>query len=735
MTHAAAAGQIRATLIDITNCIGCRACQVACKQWNDREGEETELEAQLGFQNPATLSAKTYTLIAFHEMDNPQKPGGLDSAFVMQRCLHCLEPACVSACPTTALYRQADGPVSYNVDKCIGCRYCLLACPWDVPTAEWDSRAPKIAKCTHCADRTDQPPPVAFNGKPLSQDAGERFAASIATPACVKACPADALRYGTREEMLELAHKRISDRPDKYVDHVYGEKELGGTSVVYLSAVPFEKLGFPAYGEKPFPAFTKAALGAVPPAVMTVGALLGATYAFLRKRVQAVADGSTTSKHSLEHSHVEFEPVRDRLLTPFNWVLLLLMAFGGISLVARFALGLGGSTHLSDTYPWGLWILFDLVWIAVAAGAFAMAGVIYVFQRKDLYGLGRTAVLTGLLSYSFVTVTLIADLGLPWHFYQLGLQAPEHSAMFEVSWCVGLYVTILLLEFLPVPFERWGFERAMVAWRRWNGVYVAAAVTLFVYMLSRSLVYALLTAVIFGALAWMFRARDEKTEPIMLAIAAVTLSTMHQSSLGSLYLLMPNMLAPQWWSPVMPVSFFLSSIVAGTALVILIDMWIAKAWHRPLEVKGLASLGQIAFWALLVYLVFRLGDMTLRHQLSGAFSGRLGTAFAAELLLGGVLPLLLLARRSLRQRADVLFVAALLAVLGVTYNRMNVVLFAMTFRGRMPWRAPEGYAPSIVEWGISIGLIAATIFLFGLGARLMPLLPRQLPGGKGSHDE
>jgi formate dehydrogenase iron-sulfur subunit len=727
MTNSAAAGPIRATLIDITNCIGCRACQVACKQWNERDGEETELEAELGFQNPATLSAKTYTLIAFHEMENPQKPGGVESAFVMQRCLHCLEPACASACPTTALYRQTDGPVSYDVDKCIGCRYCMLACPWDVPTAEWNSLAPKISKCTHCADRADQPVPTAFNGKPLSDDAGKRFLESIATPACVKACPADALRFGTRDEMLALAHKRISDRPDKYVDHIYGEKELGGTSVVYLSAVPFEKLGFPTYREKPFPAFTSAALGAVPPAVMTVGALLGATYAFFRKRVQAATDGSAASKHSGDHGHVEFEPLRYKLMTTFNWVLLFLMAFGGVSLVARFALGLGGSTHLSNTYPWGLWILFDLVWIAVAAGAFAMAGVIYVFQRKDLYGLGRTAVLMGLLSYSFVMVTLIADLGLPWHSYQLGLQAPEHSAMFEVSWCVGLYVTILLLEFLPVPFERWGLQRAAATWRRWNGVYVAAAVTLFVYLLSRNLVYALATAVIFGALAWMFRARDGKAEPIMLAIAAVTLSTMHQSSLGSLYLLMPNMLAPQWWSPVMPVSFFLSSIVAGTALVILIDMWIAKGWRRPLEITRLASVGQIAFWALLVYLLFRLGDMALRNQLSGAFAGRLGVAFAIEILLGGVLPLVLLARRSLRQRADVLFFASLLAVLGVTYNRMNVVLFAMTFRGRMPWRAPESYTPSIVEWGISIGLIAATIFLFGLAARLMPILSRAEP--------
>jgi formate dehydrogenase iron-sulfur subunit len=717
MTQPVDAGSIRATLIDITNCIGCRACQVACKQWNERDGEETELEPGLGFQNPAALSAKTYTLIAFHELENPEKPGGLESAFVMQRCLHCLQPACVSACPTTALHRRADGPVSYDADKCIGCRYCELACPWDVPTSSWDSLTPKISKCTHCTDRIDQPVPIELNGKPLSNDASRLFAESIATPACVKACPADALRYGTRDEMLALAHRRVSDRPGRYVDHVYGEKELGGTSVLYLSAVPFEKLGFPKYGEKPFPAFTKAALGAVPPAVMAVGALLSAGYAYFRKRAQAVAD----------HGHVEFEPLQARLMTPFNWVLLLLMAFGGVSLVARFALGLGGSTHLSDTYPWGLWILFDLVWIAVAAGAFAMAGVIYVLQRKDLYGLGRTAVLMGLLSYSFVMVTLLADLGLPWHSYALALYAPEHSAMFEVSWCVGLYVTILLLEFLPVPLEHWGFHRAVATWRRWNGAYVAAAVTLFVYLLSRSVLYALATAVIFGALAWIFRARDQRAEPIMLAIAAVTLSTMHQSSLGSLYLLMPNMLAPQWWSPVMPVSFFLSSIAAGTALVILIDMWIAKAWRRPLEIARLASVGQIAFWSLLVYLAFRLGDMAIRNQLAGAFAGKLGVAFAVEILLGGVLPLVLLARKSIRERPGVLCVASLLAVTGVAYNRMNVVLFAMTFRGRMPWGAPESYAPSIVEWGVSIGLIAATIFLFGLAARLMPVLTKTQP--------
>ena len=717
MSERTADTPIKSTLIDITKCIGCRACQVACKQWNEREGEVTELQDYMGFQNPATLSAKTLTLITFHEIPNEQAPGGLNYLFTMRRCLHCLEPACASACPTTALSAQLDGPVSYDASKCIGCRYCVWACPWSVPTAEWDSLAPKIQKCTHCADRANQPPPLQRNGVALTEAEIKQHQENIVTPACVKACPADALRFGERKELLQEAHNRISSHPDKYVDHVYGEKEAGGTSVLYLSSVPFEKIGFPAVGEKSFPKYSKAALSAVPPAVLVLGGLLGGAYAFFKRRVAAVA-GS-------HDSHVEFETVPHKLLTPFNWLMLALIAFCGISLLARFVLGLGGSTHLSDTYPWGLWIVFDLVWIAIAAGAFATAGIIYVFQRKGLYSMGRTAVLMGLLSYTFVTVTLIADLGLPWHFYQLGLQAPDHSAMFEVSWCVGLYVTILLLEFLPVTFERWGLQRAMDLWRRWSGFYVAFAVTLFVYLLSRSLLYAALSAVLFSFLAWAFRSRGKKPEPIMLAIAAVTLSTMHQSSLGSLFLLMPEQLAPQWWSPVMPVSFFLSSIAAGTAVVILVEMWIAKAWNRQLRMTQLEAMGKITFWALLVYLAFRLGDMALRGQFQRAFSGWMGLLFATEIVLGGIVPLILLARASRRVLPPVLFTGALLTALGVIFNRVNVVLLAMNLKGPMPQTAPEPYSPTIFEWGISIGLIAAAIFLFGLGARLMPVLPRE----------
>jgi formate dehydrogenase iron-sulfur subunit len=717
---------VKTTLVDVTRCIGCRACQVACKSWNNCDGEETELLGHLGLQNPAALSADTWTLITSHEIPDENAPGGLHYLFTMQRCLHCLEPACVSACPTTALSRLPDGPVSYEADKCIGCRYCIWACPWGVPAAEWDALAPKIKKCTHCADRAEQPPPTTRNGEPLTALELVDYGKTMPVPACVKACPADALTFGNREDILEEAHRRIAARPDKYVDHVYGEKEAGGTTVVYLSSVPFEKLGFPTLSAKAFPAYTSFALHAVPPAVIALGTVLGTTVAALKRRALRVArvEGQGAGSESHDH-HPEFEPIGHRLLTPFNWLLIALMAFGAISLVARFALGLGGGTNLSDTYAWGLWIVFDLVWIAVAAGAFATAGLIYVFRRKDLYSMGRSAVLMGLLSYSFVTVTLVADLGLPWNFWQLGIQAPAQSAMFEVSWCVGLYVTILLIEFLPVPLEHLGLGRAMEVWRRWSGAYVVLALAGFVYLLSRSLAFTAAAAAVFSVLAWVFRPRGKEYEPVMLAIAAVTLSTMHQSSLGSLFLLMPDKLASQWWSPALPVSFFLSSIASGTALVILIEMWIAKAWQRTLRMSQLASLGTITFWSLVAYLVWRVGDMAVRGQLAGAFSGGTGALFLAEILLGGLLPLALLARASDRARPTVLLAGALLTTLGVVFNRVNVVALAMNLKGARPQFGPEPYLPSIFEWGVSIGLIAAAIFLFGLGARLMPVLPKE----------
>jgi formate dehydrogenase iron-sulfur subunit len=586
---------------------------------------------------------------------------------------------------------------------------------------------PQIHKCTHCADRYDQPPPLSRNTQPLSDAETKSFVDNIMKPACVKACPADALKFGYRDEILAEAKQRISKRPGRYVDHVYGEKEAGGTSVLYLSAVPFEKLGFPKLGDKPYPSYTKIALKAVAPAVLALGALLGFTSSFFQRRRKLALEQATaagTPPAPSPDKPVGFERLPGRLMTPFNWLLIVVMLVGVASFVARFALGLGPSTNLSDTWPWGLWIAFDLVWIAAAAGAFAGAALIYVFQRKDLYGMGRGAVFLGLLSYTFVTVTLVADLGRPWNVYNLLIQSPDHSAMFEVSWCVGLYVSVLVFEFVPVLFEQRKWTRAMDAWKKWSGVYIALAVSGFIWMLSRNWWLAAAGAVVFAAVAYRFRERAGKFEPVILAIAAGTLSTMHQSSLGSLFLLMPTMVGPQWWSPVMPVSFFLSSIPAGVSLIVLAVMWISRAWGRKVRMVPLASLGQITFWTLLAYLVFRLSDLALRGGFEGAFAGRNGTLFLIEIVLGGLVPLVLMCRDAWRRKPGMLFVAALLTLGGIVLNRVNVVILTMQLRGPMPWTAPSAYTPSLVEWGLSLGLLAATVFLFGAGVRWLPLLPK-----------
>ena len=189
-----AAGPIRATLIDISNCIGCRACQWPAKQWNEKDGEKTEFDDQLGFQNPATLSANTFTLIAFHEMENPEKPGGVESAFVMQRCLHCLEPACVSACPTTALYRQSRRSGVVRTPTTVSA--AATAC-WRVP-GRADRRMELHALRRSRSARTAPTAPLsrrrsAFNGSRCRRlQAAKQFADTMAIPACVKACPADA---------------------------------------------------------------------------------------------------------------------------------------------------------------------------------------------------------------------------------------------------------------------------------------------------------------------------------------------------------------------------------------------------------------------------------------------------------------------------------------------------------------------------------------------------------------
>jgi formate dehydrogenase iron-sulfur subunit len=700
---------------------------VSCKAWNDLPGEHTAApKAGMGYQEPRLLSAKTYVVITDNLVDTPGIGPGFKQIFAKRQCMHCEEPACVSACPVTALHKHADGPVVYDKSRCIGCRYCMWACPWGVPTAEWESLDPSIRKCTHCADRLSSAVPQYHNGTPLSGEEQSHWVTQHLEPACVKACPSGCLKYGERDELLAEAKQRVKNHPDRYVDHIYGEHEAGGTTMLYLASVPFEQIGFPKVQSEAFPHLSAIALGAVPPAVVGVGAALGGAYAISKRREKvAAAEVAERSAKHVEHAHPEFAPVPGDIKSTFNKVLMFLMGFGVLSFIMRFALGLGGSTGLSDTWAWGLWIVFDFSWIAIAAGAFATACIIYVLRRQDLYAVGRSAVLMGLLSYTFVMLTLLADLGLPWHFYSLAIYRPKHSAMFEVSWCIAFYLSVLLLEFLPVPLDWFGMKKYREMWNQYSDWWVVIAVSAFVFILSRNLLWTGLAAIVFSIMAAMLKPKPgEKKEPIMLAIGAVTFSTMHQSSLGSLYLLMPDKLSHLWWSPILPVCYFLSSIAAGIALVVLVEMMIAKGYKRHLRMNELAALGKLDFWALLVYLAVRIGDVAFRGEL-GQISGPHGISFLFEVGVMGVLPLILLSVGKLRESPKVLGWASALVVTGVIWNRWNAVVYGMNLKGAMPQLGPLHYRPSVIEWGISVGMIAATIFLFKLGVAYLPILPRE----------
>jgi len=261
-----------ALLIDLPRCTGCRGCQVACKHEYKRPAEPTRFFAGPGYQNPADLSRDTWCLVTYNEV---LVNGRFEWVFGKKQCMHCLEPACVAACPVAALEKVHDengepyGPVVYHKHKCLGCRYCMLACPFLVPRFEYDSWNPYITKCTMCFQR---------------QQAGEK-------PACAKACPTGAITFGEREALVREAWRRIRTNPSGYVHHVYGEHEAGGTCVLHISSVPFEKVGYITdVPEQPLQARTEPAMKAIPAVMLGLSFLLGATYKLRTRRQNESAD-------------------------------------------------------------------------------------------------------------------------------------------------------------------------------------------------------------------------------------------------------------------------------------------------------------------------------------------------------------------------------------------------------------------------------------------------------------
>jgi Fe-S-cluster-containing dehydrogenase component len=262
-----AASDAAGMLVDTTLCVGCRGCEAACAETN---GNPPPPDGDDVLSKPRQTSVTAFTVV--------NKVEGAENRFAKKQCMHCVSPACASACPVRAMDKKPNGPVTYDPSACLGCRYCMVACPFDVPKYEYASNAPRVRKCSFCAER---------------QAAGLR-------PACAEVCPSGALTFGRRDELLELAKTRIYTNPKKYVHRVYGEHEAGGTSWLYIADVPLEKLALrDGTPEKEIPSLVAGALGA-PPFVMTLWPpLLMGIYMFSKRRENG--EGHAVEKKEENH--------------------------------------------------------------------------------------------------------------------------------------------------------------------------------------------------------------------------------------------------------------------------------------------------------------------------------------------------------------------------------------------------------------------------------------------------
>ncbi|HYF94987.1 MAG TPA: 4Fe-4S dicluster domain-containing protein [Symbiobacteriaceae bacterium] len=254
----------KGVLVDVTKCIGCRGCQMACKQWNEIPAEKTRFT---GGTNPPTITPKSWTRIDARKVITGE--GEETWRFVKSQCMHCEYPPCEAGCPVGAITKTADGPVVYDPERCIGCRYCLYVCPYDGPAFQWDERFGLKRKCLLCDDR---------------------IAAGMG-PACVTACPVGTLTFGERNELIARAEKLIAEHPEKYINHIYGKDELGGTSWLYISDVPFAELGLMPKAKQPLPTLVQPAMAAVPWVALTVGGLMSGLYFYTHRREQVAAAG------------------------------------------------------------------------------------------------------------------------------------------------------------------------------------------------------------------------------------------------------------------------------------------------------------------------------------------------------------------------------------------------------------------------------------------------------------
>ncbi len=348
------------------------------------------------------------------------------------------------------------------------------------------------------------------------------------------------------------------------------------------------------------------------------------------------------------------------------------LLFGTYAAFIRFFYGLGVATNMNDQFPWGIWIGFDILCgVGLAAGGFTVAAIVYVFNIKRFEPIIRPTILTAFLGYMLVIVGLMFDLGRPWQIWHAIIMWNPHSVMFEVAWCVMLYTTVLALEFFPVILEKFHMTKTIKAIKRIS---------------------------------------------IPLIITGVLLSTLHQSSLGSMYLIVPEKLYPLWYSAYLPLFFYVSAISAGCATVIFESYLSSRAFNRGLEMHLLNEIARVCVVMLAILATMKVVDLLDRKVVALLFEPRLETyMYWLEVIIGIIVPFALLSQEKIRQSANGLFVSATMVVIGFVVNRMNIAI-----TGLEGWSGTF-YFPSFTEFSITVMIVTIGFIAFYLVAKYFPV--------------
>jgi Ni/Fe-hydrogenase subunit HybB-like protein len=373
-------------------------------------------------------------------------------------------------------------------------------------------------------------------------------------------------------------------------------------------------------------------------------------------------------------------------LSSFVLVLLALMGIAFIVAMVRYAVGIGTISNLSNSYPWGFWISFDLfTGVAISSGGFLMAGAVYIFELKQFKPLLRPSILTAFLGYIMVVVALLVDLGHPERIWYMMIHMNGTSVLLEIGICVMTYLIVLAIEFAPVVFEG-------VKWQK------------FAHLIHRFI--------------------------MPFVILGVVLSTLHQSSLGSLLLIQPAKLYPLWWTPILPVLFFISALSIGLSMIILESSLSARYFKRGLETHLLEKLAAVIPFVLGIYLITRFIQLIVAGDLQYLFSNSLMSfLFWMEILAGSIIPLVLFSFKKIRQSPKGQFYGAIAVLLGMILNRFNVSWFAVTHPDPLTYlpafMSNVHYLPSLLEVLLSVGIFSGGILAFGLAVKYLPVFKEE----------